>query len=329
MDARQLAIQQWLNTQGWPSDTPLAPASSDASFRRYFRVSAATGSYIVMDAPPDKEDAARFARIAHALRQLNLHVPQVLAADYQQGFLLLDDFGQQSYLAALTEHTVDALYGDALAALLQLQTADTAATGLSLPLYDDALLRSEMGLFREWFLFRHLDLKLQAHEQQMLHEMENILIASALAQPTAWVHRDYHSRNLMVTADRNPGILDFQDAVVGPLTYDIVSLLKDCYIAWPTERVESWAVGYYERLRAAGCLAGLNRVEFLRCFDLMGMQRHLKAIGIFARLHQRDGKSGYLADIPRTLHYVHTVAQRYRPAVALADFIETRILRKL
>jgi aminoglycoside/choline kinase family phosphotransferase len=311
MNKRYELLLDWVQSL-FPVVTPadVTPASSDASFRRYFRVRHEGTSHIVMDAPPDKEDCRPFIAVANALCELGLQAPRVLETDLEQGFLLLTDLGSRQYLVELHETSVGYLYSDALDALQRLQLGGDPGTDL-LPLYDAALLHREMELFREWFLERHLGLALQDEEHRVLNETFACLCDSALEQPRVWVHRDYHSRNLMVTAQDNPGVLDFQDAVVGPVTYDLVSLLRDCYIAWPRERVESWALDHRDRLQALGMAGVADAARFLRWFDLMGVQRHLKAIGIFARLNSRDGKPGYLRDIPRTLGYVLAVAERY------------------
>ncbi|OGI39006.1 MAG: aminoglycoside phosphotransferase [Candidatus Muproteobacteria bacterium RBG_16_62_13] len=291
----------------------LRPASADASFRRYFRVTLGGESYIVMDAPPEKEDSRPYVAIAQRLHALGLNVPRLLEFDLGQGFLLLSDLGERLYLPYLSEATVERLYGDALGALIVLQTGTYAEGGIPgfLPDYDEALLLRELELFRDWYLVRHLGLALSRSQQHVLEDAFGILIRSARAQPQVWVHRDYHSRNLLVTGQNNPGIVDFQDAVRGPVTYDLVSLLRDCYIAWPRARVEDWVKGYHDLARQSGIPVGEDDVQFLKWFDLMGVQRHLKASGIFARLHHRDGKPGYLADIPRTLGYVLEVAARH------------------
>lgn len=302
----------------------IAPASSDASFRRYFRVHHEGVIWIVMDAPPDKLDCRPFVALAGALDGLGLQVPRVLAADLEQGFLLLTDLGDRPYLAELNDASVEGLYEDALDSLARLQVGGDPDSKL-LPAYDAGLLQREMELFREWFLARYLGFALDAEEHRLLDNSFSILLANALEQPRVWVHRDYHSRNLMVTAEASPGILDFQDAVVGPVTYDLVSLLRDCYIAWPRQRVEDWALRYRARLIALG-FRGLadDPAVFLRWFDLMGAQRHLKAVGIFARLYLRDGKPGYLADIPRTLGYVREVSGRYPELAGLHEFLHNR-----
>lgn len=315
-------LNTWLGRDLGLPRYDIAPASSDASFRRYFRIRFDGESRIVMDAPPDKEDSRPFVRIARALHGIGLNVPQILAEDLAQGFLLLSDLGSEQYLGALHADSVNRLYGDAMGALLTLQACGPQQD--ELPPYDEALLLREMELFREWYLGRHLQLTLSDSEQRLLDETFRLLAQSALAQPQVAVHRDYHSRNLMV-APHNPGILDFQDAVHGPVTYDLVSLLRDCYIAWPRAQVEAWALGYQELAIDSGILRGRDEERFLRWFDWMGVQRHLKATGIFARLNHRDGKPGYLKDIPRTLGYVREVAGRYSELAPLSALLDERV----
>ncbi len=323
MSEREQLLQDWLNEVLPGRLDRIAPASSDASFRRYFRVWCDGQTRIVMDAPPDKEDCRPFVAIAQALRGLGLNAPEVLAGDLDRGLLLLTDLGSRPYLAELDERSVIPLYEDALEALARLQMGGDPGSSL-LPPYDSALLHREMELFREWFLGKLLSLNLRKEEGHVLDHAFALLADNALEQPRVWVHRDYHSRNLMVTAPDNPGVLDFQDAVVGAVTYDLVSLLRDCYIAWPRTEVEAWALAHRARLRALG-MAGLDDADlFLRWFDLMGTQRHLKAIGIFARLNLRDGKPGYLRDIPRTLGYVLDVADRYSELAGLRDLLRAR-----
>lgn len=323
MSDREQLLWEWLHEVLPAPPNRIAPASSDASFRRYFRVWHDGQTRVVMDAPPDKEDCRPFVAIAQAMRGLGLNTPEVLAGDLDQGLLLLTDFGSRQYLPELDERSVPGLYGDALEALARLQIGGDPASPL-LPPYDSALLHREMELFREWFLGRLLSLELEAEEQQMLDQTFALLADNALEQPRVWVHRDYHSRNLMITDPDNPGVLDFQDAVVGAVTYDLVSLLRDCYIAWPRQQVEFWALDHRARLRALG-MSGLdNADQFLRWFDLMGVQRHLKATGIFARLCLRDGKPGYLRDIPRTLGYVLEVASRYSELANLHNLLRMR-----
>ncbi|MGD8566617.1 MAG: phosphotransferase [Gammaproteobacteria bacterium] len=324
MPQRLALINQWLQNQLRLRDYDIQPASSDASFRRYFRISAGSGEFVpyrcetlvVMDAPPERENTAPYIRIARMMAEMGLNVPRVLEQDKEQGFLLLSDLGATQYLSILNDANVNDLYGDALAALLKLQTHSADACG-DLPRYDRALLLRELNIFVEWYLQKHLGLELSQQQQKVIDDALEIFIASALQQPQVCVHRDYHSRNLMYTKRDNPGILDFQDAVTGPVTYDLVSLLRDCYIAWPREQVENWALQHRENLQQADVIVDVSSEQFLRWFDLMGAQRHLKATGIFARLNHRDGKPDYLKDIPRTLSYVLDVSGRYNELAAL------------
>lgn len=322
-DARLTELSVWLNDSLALNVQQILPASADASFRRYFRVGLDGRSLIAMDAPPSHEDVRPFLQVAELMRAAGVHVPGVHAAQIEQGFLLLDDFGSSAYLDCLNADTVNQLYGDALAMLLRLQRGAAPATS-ALPAYDAALLHREMELFRDWFLQRTLGLSLSADEHAQLDTVWAYLIEQALQQPRVVVHRDYHSRNLMHVEHNNPGVLDFQDAVIGPITYDLVSLLRDCYIAWPRAQVETWATGYAAQLRAAGLLSA-NDAQFIQWFDLMGVQRHLKAIGIFARLNLRDGKPGYLQDIPRTFNYVVEVGARYPMLADWTDWLNRRV----
>lgn len=325
-DQRLERLCQWL-TAGLQLETAaIEPASADASFRRYFRVTLADGATrIVMDAPPDKEDVDPFLRVAAMLADIGVHAPRVLARDELQGFLLLTDLGSSMYLPALgLPGQADSLYQDAIAALIRIQ-AGGARHARQLPPYDEKLLRFEMSLFPDWLLDRHLRLELNGWEQDELTRTMDALVRDAVSQPQVFVHRDYHSRNLMICPGDNPGILDFQDAVHGPLTYDLVSLLRDAYIEWPQSQVEQWALAYREQALAAG-LHAANEAEFLRWFDLMGLQRQLKVAGIFARLWHRDGKQGYLADIPRTLGYAVGACGRHPEFAALGELIGERVL---
>jgi aminoglycoside/choline kinase family phosphotransferase len=326
LDQRLESLRKWLAVRIGGDIGDIRPASGDASFRRYFRVTVPHGSYIAMDAPPDKEDIEPFVTVAQRFGSLGLNVPQVLESDSEQGFLLLGDLGERMYLHHLNADSVERLYGDALAALAVLQ-AGVYTDSSFLPDYDETLLREELELFREWFLGTHLGLHLTSSQDRLVDEAFDLLVDSALAQPRVWVHRDYHSRNLMLTDVNNPGILDFQDAVLGPVTYDLVSLLRDCYIKWPPERVRSWVRGYYELGRGSGLPVGDSESQFQEWFDLMGVQRHLKAIGIFSRLKHRDGKPAYLGDIPRTLAYVFAVAdarEDLEPFSAVLDDLGVR-----
>jgi aminoglycoside/choline kinase family phosphotransferase len=314
LDSRFQQLEDWLQTVAGIHNYEIAPASADASFRRYFRVRFNATSRIVMDAPPQQEDCRPFIHVSALMAGIGLHVPVVLRQDLQQGFLLLTDLGEQMYLPALNADTVEELYGDALQALLRLQMHGPA----DLPPYDRDLLMTEMELFREWYLQRHLGLQLSQSENAIIETAFNYLAEQALQQPRVIVHRDYHSRNLMLSTP-NPGILDFQDAVIGPITYDLVSLLRDCYIAWPRSQVMGWVSEYYQQAQSEGLLENVSEAQFVHWFDLMGIQRHLKASGIFARLNYRDAKPGYLQDIPRTLGYVLDVGKDYP---LLASFVE-------
>jgi len=287
------------------------PASADASFRRYFRLQVGQESFIAMDAPPGQEDCTQFLRVAGYLEAMQLNAPRVIEADNEQGFLLLTDLGPNQYLTALTDgpESADALYADAIRALATIQSNGVAYQG-SLPTYDDQLLRQELSLFHDWLCVAHLGLSFSAADDARWKQSCDTLVANALDQPQVFVHRDYHSRNLMLTEEDNPGILDFQDAVEGALTYDLVSLLKDCYVRWPVERVLEWALDFYSTLDEE-IKNQMDSTLFLRHFELMGVQRHLKAAGIFARLNHRDGKTGFMADIPRTLRYIVELGPKY------------------
>jgi len=324
-DSRLADLTQWVVDDLGFAGSLIAPASVDASFRRYFRVTRDADSYIVMDAPPAKEDVGPFVKVARLLAGIDLNVPLILARDLDRGFLLLSDLGSRQYLDELAvPGAADRLYADALRSLLKMQTAD-AGLSRALPRYDRTLLVNEMQLMPEWFLSRHLGLTVELEERAMLDRLFESLVRSAAAQPAAFVHRDYHSRNLLLRAQDNPGILDFQDAVYGPITYDLASLLKDCYIAWPAPRVRAWALNYREQLLAAGVALPQSAAEFMRWFDLMGLQRHIKVLGIFSRLYYRDGKPQYLNDLPRVLQYAKDAAAAYHETKEFADFIATRI----
>lgn len=325
-DERLEQIADWLTAELHFNPVRLEPASNDASFRRYFRAWRADGATrVVMDAPPDKEPIEPFLKVAALMAQSGVHVPQVDAVEPRRGFVLLEDLGSVLYLTRLRAgEDPEPLYADALQALLQMQVSLPAARGLA-P-YDGAVLEREMALMPEWFCGRHLQLTLGAEERALLARTFEQLTRESLAQPRVFVHRDYHSRNLLLLEQRNPGIVDFQDALYGPVTYDLVSLLKDCYIDWPRERVTRWVGGYRARLAAAGGPCGSGDEQFLRWFDYMGLQRHIKVLGIFARLWWRDGKSGYLGDLPRTLHYVQDAAARYGELAAFAAWLERRVV---
>jgi hypothetical protein len=324
-DARLTALNRWVVDDLGFTASRIEPASADASFRRYFRLTRDSYSYIVMDAPPDKEDLGPFLRVAEILAGIGLSVPLVLARDLSAGLLLLTDLGSRLYLDELgANRSVDGLYADALDALARMQNAGRPFASL-LPAYDARLLAKEMELFPDWFLRRHLGIDVDAALRATLSRLFDVLTASALSQPVTFVHRDYHSRNLMVLTEGNPGIIDFQDAVAGPLTYDLVSLLKDCYVVWPAARVRAWALQYRERLIQAGFGLEAGETEFMRWFDLMGLQRHIKVLGIFCRLFYRDGKSQYLRDLPRELHYAETAAAAYPETAEFAQFLAQRV----
>jgi hypothetical protein len=319
VDVRLDALERWLAAQLPGSAFTLAPASEDASFRRYFRAALADGrSFIAMDAPPDKEDCRPFVHVARLLREAQLNAPEIHAQDLTQGFLLLSDLGKTTYLAALDEHNADALFGDAIDALVRWQLATRAG---ELPAYDEALLRREMVLFPEWYLGRHLGLAPSAAWQAVLEDVFDRLAASALAQPAVYVHRDYMPRNLML-CEPNPGVLDFQDAVIGPISYDIASLLRDAFISWEEARVIDWCARYWDAAKRARLPVDADFAEFYRGFEWMGLQRHLKVLGIFARLTYRDGKAKYLADTPRFLGYTRAVAGRYAALAPLARLLD-------
>jgi N-acetylmuramate 1-kinase len=322
LDRRQ-QLQRWIEARLNASPLVLEPASADASFRRYFRVRAAGLSLIVMDAPPEHEDCRPFVRVARLLAEAGVHVPRVIAEDLEQGFLLLSDLGTTSYLQALKNDTADELFRDAIDALLRWQLASRPD---ALPPYDEALLMREMKLFPEWYLQRHLGLTLNPAQQQALDAVFALILDNNLAQPAVYVHRDYMPRNLMV-CEPNPGVLDFQDAVYGPITYDVASLFRDAFVSWDEERVLDWTARYWEKAKRAGLPVDSDFGSFYRDFEWMGLQRHLKVLGIFARLHYRDGKCGYLEDAPRFVGYVRAVAVRYnplRPLLTLLDAIEDK-----
>lgn len=328
-DARLTSLLTWMQDDLGLDVGTVQPASADASFRRYFRVSIGSETRIVMDAPPDREDCEPFLRVGGFLREMGLNSPEIIATDETQGFLLLGDLGSLQYLDALrqTPARADALYGDAINALLVLH--ERGGDYLSqLPRYDVKLLQTELALFRDWLCGTHLSLEFSAADERDWQECRDFLIESALAQPRVFVHRDYHSRNLMVCSDNNPGILDFQDAVSGPLTYDLVSLLRDCYLRWPGVDTRRRALQFFAASRER-LPFGFDEAVFVRAFDLMGVQRHLKAAGIFARLNHRDGKPGYLADVPRTLGYVTDVAGRYSSLKFLHRLVRDRCIPAL
>ena len=317
------ALQDWAARQLGGDSLDIAPASADASFRRYFRVTAKGRDYIVMDAPPAHEDCRPFIAVARLFRNAGVHVPEVLAQDLDQGFLLLTDLGNTTYLSALNDSTARELYLASNDALVRIQQASRPGV---LPEYDRALLTRELMLFPEWYVAKHLGVTMNDQQQKILDTVFERILANTLAQPQVYVHRDWHSRNLMVS-DPNPGILDFQDAVYGPITYDLASIYRDAYIQWDEEQQLDWVIRYWEKARAARLPVREDFGEFWRDFEWMGAQRHIKVLGIFARLYHRDGKDGYLKDMPLVMHYLRKVCERYdelKPMLFLLDGLEKR-----
>jgi aminoglycoside/choline kinase family phosphotransferase len=320
---RYALVQDWLTRQLRGRTFSLAPASADASFRRYFRVTLPDATLIVMDAPPGQEDCRPFVRVAGLMAAAGLNVPAVLAQDLERGFLLLSDLGSTTYLAALNDDNADGLFRDATDALIRWQLASREGV---LPPYDEALLRRELDLFPDWYLRRHLGIEPDARQRQSLETVFRLILANNLAQPRTYVHRDFMPRNLMLT-EPNPGVLDFQDAVYGPITYDVASLFKDAFISWDEQRVLDWTIRYWERARKAGLPVNEDFGEFYRDCEWMGLQRHLKVLGIFARICHRDGKPDYVKDTPRFLGYVRAVCERYAtlsPLLHLLDEVADR-----
>jgi aminoglycoside/choline kinase family phosphotransferase len=324
---RQQQITEWLHSQYPDEIFTLAPASADASFRRYFRATFDNRTLIVMDAPPQHEDCRPFLHVAELFEKAGAHVPHVYAQDLEQGFLLLSDLGNNTYLHALhgaNAGTARDLYDAATDALIKIQLASREK---ELPPYDDALLLREMRLFPEWYIAKQLNVTLSEAQNAKLETVFSRIIANNLAQPRVYVHRDYHSRNLMRLEEDNPGILDFQDAVYGPITYDLASLFKDAYIRWEEAQVIDWLIRYWERARKAGLPIHDDFSEFYRDYEWMGVQRHLKVLGIFARLYHRDGKDGYLKDLPLVMAYLRAACARYidlKPLLNLLDTLETQ-----
>ena len=326
-DHRLTQVSTWLATLTAPALIvgSLRPASADASFRRYFRIDGSDGAtYIVMDAPPPQEDVRPFIKVAEMFGATGVTVPTVLAQDVAHGFLLLSDMGTTTYLQQLSNDTAHKLYLDAIESLVLLQVQSQPDV---LPEYDRALLQRELMLFPDWYLNKHLGVTLTDDQTTTLHKVFDVLLANNLAQPQVYVHRDYHSRNLMVLDKGNPGILDFQDAVYGPITYDLVSLLRDAYVKWDEEMVLDWAIRYWERAKRAGLPVNPDIDAFYRDFEFMGLQRHLKVLGIFARLSHRDGKDAYLNDMPLVMEYVSKTAHRYielKPLIRLLESFEDK-----
>ena len=307
-DTRLAQLTQWIH-QDWP-EAKIEVASADASFRRYFRITHNNKTTIAMDAPPEVEDCEPFIDITQRLRNANVHAPEIIKKDLEQGFLLLEDFGSTPYLEVLNTESADKLYTEALKSLLHIQKTDTS----DLPEYDDEFLQTEMALMPEWFLKEHLDITPTKEQQKIISRTFNVISTAVQQQPQVFVHRDFHSRNLM-QLQNNPagkiGIIDYQDAVLGPITYDLVSLLRDCYISWPNERIADWVLDFKQQAEEADLMHKVPDATFIQWFDYMGLQRHIKVLGIFARLNHRDGKADYLNDLPLTLQYVMEVGKKY------------------
>jgi len=329
VDNRKQLLEVWLKNMLPNHAFTITTASVDASFRRYFRAHLQSQylgeqTLVVMDAPPPQEDCTPFVKIAKLLGVAGLNVPKILAQDLTQGFLLLTDLGDETYLNKLNNDNATVLYGDANVAIIKLQSASKKGV---LPNYDAALLTSEMQLFPDWYIKKHLNVTLDEKQESALNNTFELLNANILAQAQVYVHRDYHSRNLMFTEENNPGVLDFQDALYGPITYDLVSLYKDAYIEWDEEKIIDWLVRYWQVARKENLPVPADFSEFYRDFEYMGAQRHIKILGIFARLYHRDGKDGYLKNMPLVMHYLRKVCARYiglKPMLRLIDALENK-----
>lgn len=321
-DNREALLKGWLASISDRLLSNIQPASADASFRRYFRVTDENNgeTYIVMDAPPDKENCEPFIHVTQLLRNAGVNAPEIIKENKQQGFLLISDLGNKLYLDHLTDERADGLYEKAISALILMQKIEN-----SLPLYNEQRLRDEIDLFEPWYLNKHLDIHLNDTQKINLSSVTDLLIRNAIEQPQVFVHRDYHSRNIMFLKEMNPGVIDYQDAVIGPITYDLVSLLKDCYIEWPENRIDRWIDVYLEKSNGSHGPA-FNKHQFIRWFDLMGLQRHLKVLGIFSRLNYRDKKNQYLENLPLTLKYVTKVCDNYKELEPLRQLLEDLVL---
>lgn len=324
---RQQQIKQWLDELWSGAEFALEAASADASFRRYFRVRRGDGRcFVIMDAPPANEDCRPWLKVQALFRGAGVHVPEVLAEDLGRGFLLLSDLGNATYLQAMSADNATQLYADAISALVRIQLASRPEV---LPVYDEALLRRELDLFPDWYLAKHHGIELSAGEREGMEDVFTRILAANLAEPRVYVHRDYHSRNLMyIEQGANPGIIDFQDAVYGPISYDLVSLLKDAYIEWDEDLALDWLIRYWEQARKAGLPVATDFGEFFRAYEWMGVQRHVKVLGIFARLWHRDGKDGYLRDMPLVARYLRKACERYAelsPLRHLLDRVEDKL----
>jgi len=326
MPDRYNSLQNWLTEILGTSAFNLKPASEDASFRTYHRLFLKNKTFIVMDAPPEQENCKVFIKITKKLRACDVNVPIIHNVNIEQGFLLLSDLGNDLYLNKLNKSSIYELYSDALSTLVAIQVLVNVG---GVDEYDKSLLINEMNLFREWLIEKHLNIKLSDSQVKILTKLFDLLVNNALQQPKVFVHRDFHSRNLMVTKENNPGVIDYQDAVYGPISYDLVSILKDCYIKWPKEEINKWVDFYLNKLYEEKAQYRINRDEFVRWFDLMGVQRHLKASGIFARLSHRDGKHNFLEDIPRTLSYILDLKEAYEELRPICIILEELVLPRL
>lgn len=321
MHERENALKEWLKPIIPAEDFVLKPLAGDASFRRYFRINSSDSSCIAMDAPPPQEDLKPFIHVTQLLQQMNITTPQILAADIEQGFLLLSDLGDTLLLKKLTDTTADVYYHQAIDLILAMQKNEINE---SLPAFDKAFMLKEMSLCREWFFTQYLGLNLEQHENRILAESLEWIANEVSQQPSVFIHRDYHARNIMIKEENaSLAVIDYQDAMNGPLTYDLVSLLKDCYIAWPRERVLNWVSYFYQQSPFARHYYTLD--QFIKAFDLCGLQRHLKVLGVFCRLHLRDGKSGYLSDLPLTLNYALECMKNYPDLDALYQLFHKKV----
>jgi aminoglycoside/choline kinase family phosphotransferase len=321
MDKRFDELHNWLTQKANSPSFTIQPMQGDASARRYFRVETADMSYVAMDAPPPQENCRPYIQIANALRHIGLHTPEIFEQDVEQGFLLISDFGNKLLLPELTLENADKLYDSALCALAILKTCPEVK-GWTLPLFTAEFMHQELTLFKEWFLEKHLNLQLSDKEENELNACFDFICQRAKAQPQVFMHRDYHSANLMLLPGEQIGILDFQDAFIGPVTYDLVSLLRDCYIAWPDSLVTKWVLAYREKIN----MGTVSADEFLHWFDVMSLQRHMKALLTFSRKFRRDGNPNYLRHIPRTLNYIIAESAKIQECKALHQFISEQVV---
>lgn len=324
-DDRFMGLHRWVRAQFPCEECDIIPLAGDASFRRYFRFKRGAESLILVDSPPQHEKTDAFVGIAKAFAAQGVQVPTILNADLSQGYLIISDLGDDLFSTQLNSSSVDGLYLAAMDALIKIQ--QTPRNAFDFPAYDETLLRAECQLFSEWYLGKMIKMTLSAREESILNSTYSRLIEMALSQPTTVVHRDFHSRNLLLLKDQQIGVLDFQDAVIGPITYDLASLLKDCYIGWPHSNVVNWAQRYLEKGKQSGVIQDVSMAQFLQWFDLMAVQRHLKCIGIFSRLSLRDNKAGYLENIPRLLDYILTACARHPQLNGLSKLLQSRVLK--